>query len=72
MRARAPALSFVLTWSLYVGYLVIRVLAVAPSPPQEWLQTCGWSQHPFPCNLSESCTLGFRSGGASQLIRGDP
>jgi hypothetical protein len=26
----------------------------------------------FLCSLSESCTLGFRSGGAARLKRGDP
>jgi hypothetical protein len=43
-----------------------------PGPPRERLQTHGWGQHPFPCNLPEFCTLIFLSGGAAWQICGGP
>jgi hypothetical protein len=41
-------------------------------PPRERLRTRGWGQHPSPCNLSELCTLEFRSSGAVRRIRSGP
>jgi hypothetical protein len=42
------------------------------SPPRERLLIHGWGQHPFPCNLSEFCTLGFRGAGAARQVHGGP
>jgi hypothetical protein len=40
--------------------------------PRRGCEPTGGANIPFPCSLSKSCTLGFRSGGAARLIRGNP
>jgi hypothetical protein len=43
-----------------------------PAHPGRGCEPAGGANILFPSILSESCTLGFRSGGAARLIRGNP
>jgi hypothetical protein len=40
--------------------------------PRRGCEPASGANIPFSCSLSESCTLGFRSGGAARLISGNP
>jgi hypothetical protein len=72
-RACEPVLPFVFDLKLVSGG--IRSLGYRQwplGPPRERLRTLGWGQHPSPCSLSQFCTLGFQSDGATRWICGRP
>jgi hypothetical protein len=59
-RPRAPALNFVLNWSLYVGVPGPQGTDSGPrAHPGRGCEPVGGANILFPCSLSESCTLGF-------------